>query len=324
MDDAALTGPLTDWLRHLQTQRRYSPHTLSAYRRDLQSLADLAQRTGLPLQDLSTGHIRQAVAQLHAQGLGPRSLARRLAAWRGFYHWWAPQQGLAANPVAGLRAPKAPRSLPKALAVDQAQALLDHAPARLNQEPPGLRDLAMFELFYSSGLRLSELVGLDTHYHREAGAEPRGWLNRGEAEVVVLGKGGKQRSVPIGRAALQALDAWLAVRGALLKPATPAADRHALFLGARGARVAPRVVQLQLARLAQAAGVPAHVHPHVLRHSFASHLLQSAQDLRAVQELLGHANITTTQIYTRLDFQHLAKVYDQAHPRATRKGGAKD
>ncbi len=321
MRQDAHAEPLEAWLRHLQTQRRYAAHTIAAYRRDLASLAELARQAGLPLDALSTGHIRQAVARLHAQGLGPRSLARRLAAWRGFYHWWAPQQGLASNPVAGVRAPRAPRSLPKALSVDQAQALLDHAPARLATDPAGLRDHAMFELFYSSGLRLSELVGLDTHYLRQAGVEPRGWLNRAEAEVVVLGKGGKRRSVPVGAAALAALDKWLAARAALLAPATPPADLHALFLGARGARISPRVVQQQLARLAQAAGVPAHVHPHVLRHSFASHVLQSAQDLRAVQELLGHANIATTQVYTRLDFQHLAKVYDQAHPRANRKAG---
>ncbi|EWM42514.1 phage integrase family protein [Bordetella holmesii 41130] len=192
------------------------------------------------------------------------------------------------------------------------------------RDPAGLRDHAMFELLYSSGLRLSELVGLDTHYQRDAGEDPRGWLDRAEAEVIVLGKGGKRRTVPVGKAALDALDQWLAARGTLLAATTPAADQHALFLGARGARISPRVVQQQLGRLAQAAGMPAHVHPHVLRHSFASHVLQSAQDLRAVQELLGHANIATTQIYTRLDFQHLAKVYDQAHPRANRKPGGKD
>ncbi|AZY47827.1 tyrosine recombinase XerC [Bordetella avium] len=315
-----LAPPLEDWLQHLQTQRRYSSHTLAAYRHDLESLAALATQAGLALQDLSVSHIRQQIARLHAQGLGPRSLARRLAAWRGFYQWWAPHIGLARNPVAGVRAPKAPRALPKALSVDQAQAMLDHAPAQLSTDPVGLRDHAISELLYSSGLRLSELVSLDTHYHRHTGSEePAGWLNRAEAEVVVLGKGGKRRIVPVGSAALAALDKWLQARPTLLSAATPAADSYALFLGARGARISPRVVQLQLARLAQQAGVPAHVHPHVLRHSFASHVLQSAQDLRAVQELLGHANIATTQVYTRLDFQHLAKVYDQAHPRANRK-----
>ena len=314
-----LPQPLDAWLQHLRAHRRYSPHTLDAYRRDLRQLAVLAQAAGLPLEQLSNGHIRQFVARLHAQGLGPRSLARTLAAWRGFYQWWAPGAGLAGNPVAGVRAPKAARGLPKALSVEQAQALLDHATSRLATDPAGLRDRAMFELLYSSGLRLSELVGLDIRYERSADYESRSWLNLDDAEVVVLGKGGKRRAVPVGQAALAALRRWIDARPQLAAAAASAGDAAALFVGARGRRIAPRVVQLQLARLAQAAGLPAHVHPHVLRHSFASHVLQSAQDLRAVQEMLGHANISTTQIYTRLDFQHLAKAYDQAHPRAGRK-----
>ncbi|MBV7485487.1 tyrosine recombinase XerC [Bordetella sp. BOR01] len=315
----ALPRPLDEWLHHLRAHRRYSPHTLDAYRRDLRQLADLAQATHLPLEQLANGHIRQFVARLHAQGLGPRSLARVLAAWRGFYQWWAPTAGLAGNPVAGVRAPKAPRGLPKALSVEQAQALLDHATNRLATDPAGLRDRAMFELLYSSGLRLSELVGLDLRYERADGYESRSWLNLADAEVVVLGKGGKRRTVPVGKAALAALQRWIEARPQLAAAAAPPTDAAALFVGTRGRRIAPRVVQVQLAKLAQAAGLPAHVHPHVLRHSFASHVLQSAQDLRAVQEMLGHANISTTQIYTRLDFQHLAKAYDQAHPRAGRK-----
>jgi len=314
-----LPQALDAWLQHLRAHRRYSPHTLDAYRRDLRQLAMLAQAAHLPLEQLSNGHIRQFMARLHAQGLGPRSLARTLAAWRGFYQWWAPSAGLAGNPVAGVRAPKAARGLPKALSVEQAQSLLDHATARLATDPAGLRDRAMFELLYSSGLRLSELVGLDLRYERAAGYESRSWLNLADAEVVVLGKGGKRRTVPVGQAALAALARWIEARPQLAAAAAPPADAAALFVGARGRRIAPRVVQLQLAKLAQAAGLPAHVHPHVLRHSFASHVLQSAQDLRAVQEMLGHANISTTQIYTRLDFQHLAKAYDQAHPRAGRK-----
>ena len=214
---------------------------------------------------------------------------------------------------------KAPRALPKALSVDQTQALLDRAPAQVANEPAALRDQAMFELFYSSGLRLSELVGLDLRYERSAQYESRGWLNLDEAEVVVLGKGGKRRSVPVGQAALAALRKWIAARPQLMPFSAAPEDAAALFLGARGRRISPRVVQLQLARVAREAGLPTHVHPHVLRHSFASHVLQSAQDLRAVQEMLGHANISTTQVYTRLDFQHLAKAYDQAHPRAGRK-----
>lgn len=320
----ALPDPMCAWLRHLETNRRYSPHTLDGYRRELHFLHELACRAGLPLDKISNGHIRQFVARLHAQGRGPRSLARTLAAWRGFYQWWAPSleltgTPLAGNPVAGVRAPKAPRGLPKALSVEQTQALLDRPPARLATEPAALRDQAMFELLYSSGLRLSELVGLDLRYTRSADYESRGWLKLEEAEVEVLGKGGKRRSVPVGQTAVAALRKWLDARPQLAPATSQPEDAAALFLGARGRRISPRVVQLQLAHIAQEAGLPTHVHPHVLRHSFASHVLQSAQDLRAVQEMLGHANISTTQIYTRLDFQHLAKAYDQAHPRAGRK-----
>lgn len=315
----ALPDPMRAWLRHLETNRRYSPHTLDGYRRELHFLRELAEKARLPLDKIANGHIRQFVARLHAQGRGPRSLARTLAAWRGFYQWWAPSMELAGNPVAGVRAPKAPRGLPKALSVEQTQALLDRAPAKVANEPAALRDQAMLELLYSSGLRLSELVGLDLRYTRSADYESRGWLKLDEAEVEVLGKGGKRRSVPVGQAAVAALQKWIDVRARLASPAPQPEDAAALFLGARGKRISPRVVQLQLARIAQDAGLPTHVHPHVLRHSFASHVLQSAQDLRAVQEMLGHANISTTQVYTRLDFQHLAKAYDQAHPRAGRK-----
>lgn len=345
-DPVLLAPPMLQWLQHLETARRYSAHTLSAYRRDLQQLVTLAG--GLPLADISSGHLRRYLGQLHARGMGPRSLARMLASWRGFYQWWAPQAGLPGNPVAGLRAPKAPRGLPKALSVDQTQALLDHVPGTVGGVAAHLpeadrlvasRDRAMFELFYSSGLRLSELTGLDVRYLKTAQYESAGWLDLEAGEVNVLGKGGKRRTVPVGEAARTALAAWLTDRASLAKgtpppsasgapageatqatppaPSNPA-DANALFVGVRGARIAPRVVQTQLARWAQAAGVPAHVHPHVLRHSFASHVLQSAEDLRAVQEMLGHASISTTQIYTRLDFQHLAKIYDKAHPRAAR------
>ena len=317
--EAPLPDAMSAWLRHLETNRRYSPHTLDGYRRELRFLRALADKAGLPLDKIANGHIRQFVARLHAEGRGPRSLARTLAAWRGFYQWWAPAIELAGNPVAGVRAPKAPRGLPKALSVEQAQALLDRAPAQVATEPSALRDQAMLELLYSSGLRLSELVGLDLRYERANGYESRGWLNLDDAEVVVLGKGGKRRSVPVGQAALDALRKWIAARPQLAPFTAQPEDAAALFRGARGRRISPRVVQLQLARIAQAAGVPTHVHPHVLRHSFASHVLQSAQDLRAVQEMLGHANISTTQVYTRLDFQHLARAYDQAHPRAGRK-----
>jgi integrase/recombinase XerC len=320
--DATLPEPMQAWLQYLATQRRYSTHTLDAYRRDLAHLVELAGAAspgGLPLDRLATGHIRQFMARLHGQGHAPRSLARALAAWRGFFQWWAPAAGLAANPVTGVRAPKAPRGLPKALSVEQAQALLDRPTGRGGEDPIALRDQAMFELLYSSGLRLAELTGLDWRYERAEGHESKGWLNAAEHEVVVLGKGSKRRTVPIGAAAMQALQRWLPVRATLLNAKSQPDDRAALFIGARGRRIAPQVVQAQLARAARAAGLPVHVHPHVLRHSFASHVLQSAQDLRAVQEMLGHANISTTQVYTKLDFQHLAKIYDAAHPRAGRK-----
>lgn len=318
-DAKPLPDPMRAWLRHLETNRRYSSHTLDGYRRELHFLRELAEKAGLALDRVANGHIRQFVARLHAQGRGPRSLARTLSAWRGFYQWWAPSIELTGNPVAGVRAPKAPRGLPKALSVEQTQALLDRAPAKVANEPATLRDQAMLELLYSSGLRLSELVGLDLRYTRSADYESRGWLKLDEAEVEVLGKGGKRRSVPVGQAAVDALQKWLAARPRLAPPDPAPDDAAALFLGARGRRISSRVVQLQLAQIAQQAGLPTHVHPHVLRHSFASHVLQSAQDLRAVQEMLGHANISTTQVYTRLDFQHLAKAYDQAHPRAGRK-----
>lgn len=316
---AKLPAPMLAWLKHLETERRYSPQTLAAYRNDLALLG--RETPGIEPAALRDNHLRQALARLHQQGYSPRSLARALAAWRGFFQWWAPQAGLPANPAAALRAPRARRGLPKALSVEQAQQLLDHPFLPADDTPAGKRDQAMFEILYSSGLRLAELVSLDHRFEQGEGYRSRSWLLPEDAEVQVEGKGGKTRRVPLGRTALQAVQAWLQVRHELCSSAT-ATDpdaRAALFLGARGKRIAPRVVQTRLNRLATAAGLPVNVHPHSLRHSFASHMLQSAQDLRAVQELLGHANISTTQIYTRLDFQHLAKVYDTAHPRAQRR-----
>ena len=313
----ALPAPMQSWLAHLAANRRYSAHTLDGYGRDLTKLAEQLGNT--PLREVGPSDCRLYLAQWHERGLGARSLARMLAAWRGFYQWYAPTAQMPGNPVAGLRAPKAPRSLPKAMSVEQTQALLDRPQAGVSQDPVALRDQAMLELFYSSGLRLAELVSLDVAFVRDAAHTSQGWLNLPDHEVIVLGKGSKRRTVPVGAQARAALVAWLAVRDQLLSARSGPNDRAALFLGTRGARISPRVVQLQLARIAQQAGLPTHLHPHVLRHSFASHMLQSAQDLRAVQELLGHANITTTQVYTLLDFQHLAQVYDKAHPRAGRK-----
>lgn len=313
----ALPQPMEQWLAHLKANRRYSLHTLAGYRQDLHHL--VACHPDTALQGYTESHIRQAVARLRAEGLQPRSLARALAAWRGFYQWWAPASGMDANPAAGVRAPKAPRALPKALSVEQAQVLLDRPGLPEPKSVIEHRDQAMFEVLYSSGLRLSELVSLDHRYTRRHGYESQSWLQLPAQEAIVKGKGNKTRSVPLGGKAIQALERWLALRHQFL-PAQPPDDADAaLFLGVRGQRISPRVVQLQLDKLARLAGLPVHVHPHSLRHSFASHMLQSAQDLRAVQELLGHANISTTQVYTRLDFQHLAQVYDQAHPRAGRK-----
>ncbi|PWF55144.1 tyrosine recombinase XerC [Massilia glaciei] len=308
-----------DWVEHyldgLATGRQLSPHTIGAYRRDLLELATLAGAAGWD----GLGHfdIRRFTARLHAQGLDPRSIARKLSSWRGFFGWLALEIGLASNPVEGVRAPRRAKTLPKALSVDDAVQLVGGgAHAAGHPEPPALCNRAMFELMYSSGLRVSELAGLDVHYTRAAGAAPGslGWIDLDAGEVMVTGKGGKRRSVPVGSHALAALRAWLAVR-----PAPLAAAGNALFLSQRGSRMTPRVVQLRMKTFARLAGTSVDVHPHVLRHSFASHVLQSSGDLRAVQELLGHASITSTQVYTALDFQHLAAVYDKAHPRAKSK-----
>ncbi|MEA5097279.1 MAG: tyrosine recombinase XerC, partial [Burkholderiaceae bacterium] len=264
----------------------------------------------------------QFAAKLHSRGISSRSIARSLSAWRGFFLWLSEQQSMAANPVDGVRAPKRARALPKALSADDAVRLVsDSSPAELAasvNDPFLLCNRAMFELLYSSGLRVSELSGLDIRYIQQANHVSRGWLDAEAAEVTVTGKGSKRRSVPVGRHALEAIAAWLKVRPQLQK-AGAEADGFALFLSQRGTRISPRSVQLRLKAHAQALGIPADVHPHVLRHSFASHLLQSSGDLRAVQEMLGHSSIASTQVYTSLDFQRLAQVYDAAHPRAKKK-----
>ncbi|MFA5520522.1 MAG: tyrosine recombinase XerC [Castellaniella sp.] len=323
MPAPVLPPPVEQWLQELRTGRRYAAHTLAAYRRDLQQL--IAQTPDRTLDSLTESDIRTALARLHGRGLSPGTLARMLSAWRSFYQWRAPQAGLAANPVQGVRAPRRPARLPRALSVDQTAQLLDAAPdAQDTGTPAQWRDQAMFELLYSSGLRVAELASLDVVYHQDKDHQSTGWLELDDADVIVRGKGGRTRRLPLGRKAMEALRIWLAQRPALLPAAADADSRAALFLGVRGARISVRTIQRRLERRAREAGLPVHVHPHGLRHSFASHLLQSAQDLRAVQELLGHANISTTQIYTRLDFQHLAQVYDKAHPRAHRKEGQEE
>lgn len=292
------------YLAHLLQQRRLSPATERGYRRGLEELQRLAGDT--PLDRLESHHLRRMVAQLHARGLQPRTIAHVLSAWRGLYRWLARHHGYTSDPCAGVRAPKARKALPKALSPDEARRLVDGIP----EDAAEARDKAMFELFYSSGLRLAELVSLDLR-------DAQDMLRQGE--ITVVGKGNKTRTVPVGSAALRALDAWLAQRKTLIR-----GDEPALFVGARGARVAPSVVRSRLKRWALKHGLPVAVHPHVLRHSFASHVLQSSGDLRAVQEMLGHASISTTQVYTHLDFQHLAKIYDQAHPRARKKAVRKE
>jgi integrase/recombinase XerC len=288
-----------NFLTELAIQRRASPHTVNAYRRDLVRLKALAAEQD-PIA-LKAPQLRRGLMQLHAQELAPRSIARTLSAWRSYYAWLARRGVIPLNPADGLRAPKRPRCLPKALGIDQAAALLDRPAASMSDDPLLARDIAMFELFYSSGLRLSELVSLDWP----------GGLDLVTGDVTVTGKRQKTRTVPVGDKARTALEAWLAMRPQLLRDAQPA-----LFLGRNGTRLTPRQVAGRLAQWAQRQGVGVHVHPHMLRHSFASHVLQSSGDLRAVQEMLGHASIAATQIYTHLDFQHLAKIYDAAHPRA--------
>jgi integrase/recombinase XerC len=302
--------PIADYLSSLEHERRLSAHTLRGYTHELDELKKLAN--GRPLESLTATDIRGAVARAHAGGLTARSIAHRLSAWRAFYRWLAGRVELLANPVATVRAPKQAKTLPKALSVDDTHKLME-APVADSTE--SLRDHAMLELFYSSGLRLAELVGLDIHFADADGYRSAGWLKLDAAEVEVLGKGNRRRVVPVGSKALVALRAWLAVRGEFVK-----LDPHPLFLSARGKRMSPNVVRERVKRAALMAGIPANVHPHVLRHSFATHVLQSSGDLRAVQELLGHASITATQVYTALDFQHLARVYDQAHPRAKKRG----
>ncbi len=285
---------IESYLQHLASERRLSPHTVSNYRRDLQGLVGLT--ASRPLADLTTTDIRGAVVRLRSQGLAPSSLARHLSSWRGFYAFACRRLGYTRNPCTGLRPPKAARALPKTLSPDACAQLLD----RGTDTPLDMRDRAMFELFYSSGLRLAELTGIDLDD-----------LDLASGEAKVTGKGSKTRIVPVGSQALAAVRAWLQVR--------PATSQRAMFVNLRGGRLGPRSVQLRLQRWALRAGLPQHVHPHMLRHAFASHVLQSSGDLRAVQEMLGHASISTTQVYTHLDWQHLAKVYDQAHPRARKK-----
>ncbi len=292
-------GLLEEFIDQLSHQRRLSPGTARNYRRAVEEL--FALNPGKALDELDSQHLRRAASQLHSRGLSGRTIAYMISGWRGFFGWLVKHRGFSRNPCVGLRPPKSPKALPKALSPDLVARLLE-TPAKTLAE---LRDKAMFELFYSSGLRLAELVSLDC-------ADAGGILR--QAEVTVTGKGAKTRIVPVGSKARAAAEAWLAQRGALANP-----GEQALFVGARGRRIGPTSVRHALSQWASRVGLPQHVHPHMLRHSFATHVLQSSGDLRAVQEMLGHSSISTTQVYTHLDFQHLAKAYDAAHPRAKRK-----
>ncbi|HEX6320403.1 MAG TPA: tyrosine recombinase XerC [Burkholderiales bacterium] len=295
-DGAALSREYLDALKH---QRRLSPATLRNYGHALDILLSLSKESDL--EKLEPAQIRRYVALMHSRGLAPRTLALMLSAWRGCFHWLVRHRGFRANPVVGIRAPRGARPLPKALSVEAAQRLLGGAPEGAEQ----VRDAAMFELLYSSGLRRAELVALDVDDGR---------LDLRQGEVTVTGKGARTRTVPVGAKACEALKRWIDARQQLAAP-----GERALFVGSRGRRIGASLVGARLQAWARRRGLTERVHPHMLRHSFATHVLQSSQDLRAVQELLGHASISTTQVYTHLDFQSLAKVYDAAHPRAKKK-----
>lgn len=315
---AELTAEIQRFLQHLTVERRLALRTVAMYTEALVRLQASAQAAGVALQQAQPHHIRSWVAQLRGRALAPRSIAIALAAWRGLYRWWGQQGVVQANPVEGIRAPKGAKPLPKALSVQQAVALSEH---RTQHSTPALaaRDHAITELLYGCGLRIGELMGLDLQPGAHAASQARGWVDlpdAGPATAHVLGKGAKRRSVPVGAPALAALQAWL-----VLRPSMARTDETALFVSQRGTRLSPNQLRLRLQAMAQQSGLPTRVHPHMLRHSYASHLLQSSGDLRAVQELLGHVSISTTQVYTKLDHQHLAKIYDAAHPRARRKGG---
>lgn len=299
-----MPSSIADWFarfrRYLVTERRLSPHTDSNYARDLVALARYCASEGItdPAQ-LDAQHVRLFAARSHAAGLAPRSVQRRLSAVRSFCRFLVREGAIAANPALDIAAPKAGKRLPGTLDADQVTQLVSISAT----DPLALRDRALLELAYSSGLRLAELVGLDL-------AD----LDAGDRTVRVLGKGARTRILPVGRPALAALAAWLAARATLA-----GAGEKALFVGRGGRRIGARAVELRMAYWARRQGLGVRVHPHLLRHSFATHLLESSRDLRGVQELLGHADISTTQVYTHLDFQHLARIYDAAHPRARKK-----
>ena len=317
---------VTRYLDHVRYEKRLAERTHALYTLDLQKLSVYAKDAGVALEAVQANHIRRWVSQMHSSGRSGRGIALILSGWRGFYTWLGREGVVSSNPVQDVRAPKAPKPLPKALSVDDAVQLAEFSAAPEVTDPwLECRDAAMVELLYGCGLRVGELVGLDV----QASSVAKGWLDLEGGEAHVLGKGSKRRSVPIGSKALEAVTAWLAVRdqGFTMSPTNTATSekesraevQNALFIGRNGTRLTAQGIWQRLKQRSLKAGLSTPVHPHMLRHSFASHVLQSSSDLRAVQELLGHANISTTQVYTRLDFQHLAKAYDAAHPRARKK-----
>jgi integrase/recombinase XerC len=319
------------YLAHCRYEKRLAERTLALYTEDLAKLQANAAQGQVDITQLQSSHIRRWVAQMHSAGRSGRGIALILSGWRGFYAWLGREGKIASNPVQDVRAPKQPKPLPKALPVDQAVQLasFEGLPESAGFDPVlEARDAALTELLYGSGLRVSELVNLDIHSSSAGQHALKGYIDLAGAEVHVIGKGSKSRSLPLGRKSVEAIERWLPLRSALLSKTSlqaraaqeekDASGDLALFLSPRGLRITSMMVWQRLKLRSQQAGLQQAVHPHMLRHSFASHVLQSSQDIRAVQELLGHASISTTQVYTRLDFQHLAKAYDAAHPRAKR------
>jgi integrase/recombinase XerC len=308
------------YLEHVRVEKRLAQRTVELYALDLLKLADYAAQAQVELVQVQNTHIRRWVAHMHSGGRSGRGIALILSGWRGFYVWLGREGLVGSNPVQDVRAPKAAKPLPKALSVDDSVQLASFSS---DSNDPWLeaRDAAIVELLYGGGLRVGELTGLDA----VASPAARGWIDLQAGEAHVLGKGAKRRTVPVGAKAVEALTHWLVLRDQALSVSRPGQPgpgsssptvQTALFIGRNGTRLTAQSIWQRVKRRSQQAGLATPVHPHMLRHSFASHLLQSSSDLRGVQELLGHASITTTQVYTRLDFQHLAKAYDAAHPRA--------